>query len=136
MAAADPLEREVLEANQSFYRAFNQRDFAAMSALWAERAPVACLHPGQPLLVGREAVLRSWREILTTSPGFTLRSDDASVQLFGDTAIVYCYEGGDDTPAHLAVTNVFVREDGVLRMVHHHAGPLSAPRARRSQLFN
>jgi len=26
-------------------------------------------------------------------------------------AIVYCYEGVDDEPAHLVATNVFVRED-------------------------
>ena len=36
----------VLAANLEFYRAFTMRDVAAMDALWARDAPVACLHPG------------------------------------------------------------------------------------------
>ncbi|MBO0736369.1 MAG: nuclear transport factor 2 family protein, partial [Alphaproteobacteria bacterium] len=36
----------VLAANLEFYRAFAARDLAAMDVLWAQRAPVACLHPG------------------------------------------------------------------------------------------
>jgi hypothetical protein len=53
------------------------------------------------------------------------------VSLVGDTAIVTCYEGGSDEPAHLAATNVFVLEDEAWRMVHHHAGPLARPVQRR-----
>jgi hypothetical protein len=47
----DDDEREaVLAANRAFYRAFNDRDFAAMDALWAPTGPVVCLHPGHPPL--------------------------------------------------------------------------------------
>jgi ketosteroid isomerase-like protein len=124
-------ENEVLAANARFYRAFSEGDLASMNALWAEHAPVACLHPGQPLLLGRDAVLRSWRDILEHQPGFELSTQEPSVQLFGDTAIVYCYEAASDQPARLAATNVFVLEGQAWRMVHHHAGPLSEPRAPR-----
>lgn len=121
-------ERAVLAANAAFYRAFNDGDYAAMSEVWATQAPVACLHPGASLLLGRAAVLGSWGQILRQKPGFTLRCDEPKAQLFGNTAVVYCYEGGDDQPAHLVATNVFVREARGWRMVHHHAGPLSEPR--------
>lgn len=94
------------------------------------RAPVACFHPGSPALVGRPAVLESWRQILGGCPGFALRCDQPVAHVVGDAAIVTCYEGSDDDPAHLAATNVFVFEDGTWRMVHHHAGPLSRPVAR------
>ena len=120
-------ERAVLAANAAFYRAFNAGDYAAMSEIWAAHSPVACLHPGAPLLIGREAVLGSWRAMLRGGPGFTLRCDGPKAQLFGTTAVVYCYEGSDAQPAHLVATNVFVREDRGWRMVHHHAGPLSNP---------
>jgi ketosteroid isomerase-like protein len=129
MTHAPKSENEVLAANARFYRAFSEGDLASMNALWAEQAPVACLHPGQPLLLGRDAVLRAWREILEHQRGIELSSQEPRVQLFGDTAIVYCYEAVSDQPAHLAATNVFVLEGPAWRMVHHHAGPLAEPRA-------
>ena len=127
MTEEDETEQAVLVANAQFYRNFNEGDAEAMGELWAARSPVACLHPGESLLVGRQQVLRRWREILATRPAFTLRCDRPTVQVFGATAIVYCYEAGNDEPAHLAATNVFVREGDGWRMVHHHAGPLAAP---------
>jgi hypothetical protein len=68
---------------------------------------------------------------LQHQPGIELSSQEPNVQLFGDTAIVYCYEAASGEPAHLAATNVFVREGAAWRMVHHHAGPLAEPRAPR-----
>ncbi|MBV8937825.1 MAG: nuclear transport factor 2 family protein, partial [Alphaproteobacteria bacterium] len=50
----------VLAANLEFYRAFAIRDLAAMDALWARQAPVACLHPGWSALKDREAIMESW----------------------------------------------------------------------------
>ncbi len=123
-------EASVLGANATFYRAFTGGDYAAMSELWAQRAPVTCLHPGAPVVVGRSAVLDTWRQLLGGSSRIELRCDQPLVHLLGEAAIVTCYEGTGDDPAHLAATNVFVREDGAWRMVHHHAGPLSRP-ARR-----
>jgi hypothetical protein len=57
-------QAEVLEANATFYRAFTEGDYDTMSALWAERAPVTCFHPGARALIGRSAVLDTWRQIL------------------------------------------------------------------------
>ena len=55
----------VLAANLEFYRAFAARDLAAMDALWARRAPVACLHPGWTALKDRDAIIESWAGILS-----------------------------------------------------------------------
>jgi ketosteroid isomerase-like protein len=121
------IEAALLRANADFYRAFNKGDYAAMSALWATRAPVACFHPTSHVLLGRKAVLDSWRQILRGTPSFPMRCDRAVVHVAGDAGIVTCYEGNGDHPAHLAATNVFVLEDGGWHMVHHHAGPLASP---------
>lgn len=129
MTEDDEAIQAVLAANARFYRAFNERDTVAMAELWAAHSPVACLHPGESLLVGRQQVLRRWHEIMGPLPPFTLRCDRPTVQVFGTTALVYCYEGGDDELAHLAVTNVFVREGEDWHMVHHHAGPMATPLA-------
>jgi len=129
MASADHGRNEaaILLANAAFYRAFSQGDHAAMSELWARRAPVTCFHPLAPVLIGRRAVLASWLEILRESPPFELRCDHPVVHVFDGVAVVTCYEGNGDHPAHLAATNVFVLEAGHWRMVHHQAGPLSEP---------
>jgi len=121
------LEAEVLAANAAFYRAFATRDVAAMEALWASEAPIACTHPAWPVLVGRRDVLRSWRGILENPDAPSVEQRGAVVHLAGDAAIVLCRELVNDTP--LEATNVFVREDGAWRIVHHHASAV-APNVR------
>jgi len=120
-------EVAILEANQEFYRAFSHGDFAAMSQLWAEQAPTACLHPGMNVITGRSAILNTWRQILDQVAGIEMSCRTPRVHWLGEVAFVTCLEANDSQPAHLAATNVFVLEAGRWRMVHHHAGPLSEP---------
>jgi len=128
-------EREVLEANTAFYAAFARKDAEAMDALWAREAPVACVHPGWEPLLGREAVLDSWRRILLGGGAPPeIRCERASVHVQGDWAWVVCVEvlpGGV-----LAATNLFVREEGRWRMVHHHASPMAPPPRRPAGFRN
>jgi ketosteroid isomerase-like protein len=112
----------VLAANLEFYRAFAARDFAAMEALWARSAPVACTHPGWTPLTDRDEILASWRGILANPDSPRAACHDEEVFLWGEVAMVICEEA---LPGNtLTATNLFVREDGAWRMVHHHAGPV------------
>ena len=116
----------LLSANEAFYDAFDTADLDAMSAIWASEHAVACLHPGAPPIFGREAVLRSWVEILTAPQRPAIQCVDPQAIAFHESGMVICREvlpGGA-----LAATNVFVREGGVWRIVHHQAGPLSGLR--------
>jgi ketosteroid isomerase-like protein len=126
------VEAEVLLANQSFYRAFSEGDFPKMMELWAHVAPVACIHPGMAPLAGRAAVLKSWASILRRPPPQSMRCEQPHVLLFGTTALVTCYEGSGENPAHLAATNIFALEENQWRLVHHQAGPLMHPLAASS----
>jgi ketosteroid isomerase-like protein len=112
----------VLAANLEFYRAFAMRDLAAMDALWARHAPVACLHPGWTALTDRDAIISSWTNILSNPGAPQIACFDERVLLFGDTALVLCEEELDG--GTLAASNFFVREDGVWRLAHHHAGQI------------
>lgn len=123
MAAED----EVRAANEAFYAAFRARDFPAMRALWAEHAPALCVHPGWDVLRGRDEVLASWERILANPTAPAIEGTDVDVALFGEVAIVTCREAERGRAAGLVATNVFVREDGAWRIVHHHAGPLASP---------
>jgi len=125
-------EAAVLEANQEFYQCFSRGDYQAMSELWAKLVPVACLHPGAMLLVGRRAVLSSWRRLLDAAPAWKMVSRDATVHLLGQVAFVTCLEANGDQPAHLVATNIFALEEGRWRLVHHHAGPLGAPQPAKA----
>lgn len=112
----------LLAAHQAFYDAFRDHDLAAMEQLWAVHAPVACIHPGWPALVGRGPVLASWRRILSEGGRFEIRCASPIVHaLHDEAAFVTCVEVVPE--GQLAATNVFVREDGAWRLVHHHSGP-------------
>lgn len=113
-------EQEVIKANQAFYTAFRTRDLAAMEAVWARTADISVIHPGWPNVSGRKNVMESWRGILTGGASPEIRSVNPKTYIHGDTAFVVCYE--DVGRALLIATNIFIREDGAWRMVHHQAG--------------
>lgn len=107
-----------LDANTAFYRALADGDYAAMDLLWARTVPVACIHPGWPVIRGRDPVMESWRAIMRNPP--TIARESAAGHLLGPLAAITCVERIGSAP--LAATNLFVIEDGAWRMIHHHAG--------------
>ena len=119
----------VLAANLEVDRAFTARDRAAMNALWARRAPVACLHPGWTALTDRDAIIQSWEGILSSPDAPRIACFDEQVLLYGDVALVLCEEELDG--GTLAASNVFIREDGEWRIAHHHAGQIVRRHAER-----
>ena len=116
-------EADILAANTAYYRAFASADFAAMSRIWADDN-VSCIHPGWPVLLGRQAILESYREILRSPNQERIEPRNETVIAAGEEARVICVEfvGG----AALAATNMFKRVAGAWRMTHHQAGPIAA----------
>merc|ERR1719491_2669005 len=51
----------VLQANSQFYRAFSNKDFKAMEALWLHDSVAVCIHPAREPFVGAGDILNSWR---------------------------------------------------------------------------
>lgn len=123
---------DVLAANQAFYDAFAVGDLPGMSRIWAEVEPVACIHPGGPALHGRDLVMESWRQILGSGNRPGVRCRGAEAFLLGETAFVICYEelGG----GVLAATNLFARQAGAWRLVHHQAGPTMPPQQQQQPM--
>lgn len=114
-------EQAVLLANEAFYRAFTDRDEKAMRELWAVEAEVVCIHPGWAPLESLPAVMESWGAILGNADAPVVRCRDPRVNMIGDVAVVVCYEVVGQ--GVLVATNMFVREKGLWKMVHHQAGP-------------
>ncbi|MEW5849264.1 MAG: nuclear transport factor 2 family protein [Myxococcota bacterium] len=112
----------VLAANAAFYEAFAKQDLCAMDEVWAQDAPVACLHPGWRPLVGRPEVMTSWAVILNGGNAPPVRYAAATAHVMGGFAYVLCTE--DLPQGKLVATNVFILEGSAWKMVHHHASPM------------
>lgn len=112
-------EGGLLAANGDFYAAFAAGDFGAMDALWARKAPVACIHPGWPPVHGRDQVMGTWTDILRNPPRPAVRPFGQRAMLLGDVGLVIGFEAIGD--ARLVATNLYVREGGAWKMVHHQA---------------
>lgn len=117
-------ESDVLAANEAFYDAFAARDIPAMEAIWSGRKDIACVHPGWDAIVGRSEVLSSWRAILSSPEAPNVLCAGAIAHVLGDVAYVLCNEILQN--AELCATNLFMREDGAWKLVHHHAGPIAS----------
>lgn len=113
----------ILAANAAYYRAFAAGDFAGMSGVWAQD-DVSCIHPGWPVLIGRKAVLGSYRDILSNPMQEPIEHRDNRALVAGGEGRVFCVEivGG----MALAATNWFRRVEGAWRMIHHQASPIAA----------
>lgn len=113
----------ILAANAAFYAAFAAGDFAALAAIWAEQETISCIHPGWPAIVGRTAVIGSWREILNNPARPQIVCAEPYAIVDGDHGRVICIELVDGAP--LAATNSFRLVQGAWRLVHHQSSPLA-----------
>jgi ketosteroid isomerase-like protein len=112
----------ILAANAAYYRAFTTGDFVAMNRIWADDG-VSCIHPGWPALVGRPAILESYRNILGSPSRVRIVHRDETAIIAGDEARVLCVELVQG--AALAATNWYRRVHGAWRMIHHQASPIA-----------
>lgn len=121
-------------AEAAFYAAFAQCDFKAMEAVWAEDN-IVCIHPGSSVLMGRDAVMRSWANMLLNAEPPNIRINLLSRTL-NDAVAVHVVEEhissgfGDTASISLVLaTNVYRKEADGWRMFEHHA---SVPRFQRT----
>lgn len=125
MAHPDAMSDEIslLAANQAYYRAFSANDYASMSTVWGED-DISCVHPGWPALIGRDAVLASYRDILRNPRQEPIQHRNEKTILSGTEGRVFCVEIVGE--AALMATNWFRLVDGAWRLVHHQASPLAS----------
>ena len=109
----------VLQANMDFYAAFARGDMEQMDNLWSQAEDLTCIHPGWQALVGRHAVMESWRSILANPP--QVRCVGARAFVNATCAYVICYEGLEE--GMLVATNIFRKEEQGWCVIHHQAGP-------------
>ena len=130
---AEADEAAAAAANAEFYAAFEAADLDRMDTLWDVDGlePVSCVHPGWPLIRGRQRVLRSWAVIMANTAYIQFVLTDVTVAVLGEVAVVTCDENiltsaepGD--AGQVAATNIFRRRDGRWRLWVHHGSPVLA----------
>jgi ketosteroid isomerase-like protein len=118
-----PDRAALLAANEAFYRAFARADMAAMLDIWTTGPLASCTHPGWPPLTDRDEIAESWRRIFEGQSAIAVAIAGAMAFAHGECGYVLCYERIGDSV--MAATNIFRREGGRWRLVHHQAGPVA-----------
>ena len=115
----------VLAANEAFYDAFQRGSLDAMKRILSGGDYVRVTHPGSGCIVGRQQVIQSWDYVFQSSRDMSIELADVEVHVGGDMALVTCTEllEAGATVGRISATNVFEREQGEWRVVHHQGGP-------------
>ncbi|MBL1068587.1 nuclear transport factor 2 family protein [Streptomyces sp. 7-21] len=127
-------------ANAALYDALEQGDLDAVAEQWLDEG-VSVVHPGWPVLSGRDEVLRSYALIMASTEYIQFFLTDVEVSVQGDTALVTCTEnilsGGPAEPDGSAgplvgglvvATNVFRRTPDGWKIWSHHGSPVLVER--------
>ncbi|KAK3263243.1 hypothetical protein CYMTET_27941 [Cymbomonas tetramitiformis] len=115
----------ILGAHSAFYNAFKNLDIKAMSKVWGEGEAVRCTHPGGLCIYGRNKVLSSWESIFNVATSMEIRydPDEVKVHINGEIAFTTCaelVESNGVVVAKFNATNIFERQQGEWKIVHHH----------------
>lgn len=128
-------EEEVREASRQFYAALNQMlrgDAGPMGEAWSLGDDVTTMHPLGGREIGREKVRKSWAQVASLATGGHVELRGQHLQVGGDLACETGEEHGHgefgkhQVQLDHRVTNVYRREGGVWKVVHHHADPSPA----------
>ena len=120
---------EVTAASAQFYAALNQMlsgHQGAMNAIWSHSATATTMHPIGGREVGWAAIRATWDQVASIASGGQVTLADQLLSVEGDTAYEVGYERGHGTLAgervaiDQRVTNIYRRENGAWKVVHHH----------------
>ena len=122
-------EDEVRETSKKFYAALSSMlngDAGPLSEIWSHGAEVSTMHPIGGREVGWDQVRNSWEQVAQLASGGEGKLTDQVIQVVGDAAYELGIERGQVTLAgqpvtiEHRVTNIYRREAGAWKVVHHH----------------
>lgn len=116
----------VEEANEKFYQAFRTGNLLLMSQIWGTGAHIQCIHPAAECIANREQVMNSWKIILGSGQKMQIDLEDVRIYATDTEAFVTLIEvvNTDDSKGRVAATNIFEKQKGSWKLVHHHGSPV------------
>ena len=122
-------ESDVRKASEKFYAAMNRMgndEMGAMSDVWAHGPTVTAMHPMGGRTMGRDVVRDSFDQVASMATDSKIGLNAQFIQVHGDVACELGVEHGEfkmaGQPVSLEhrVTNLYKREGGMWRLIHHH----------------
>ena len=123
------IENDVRAASEKFYSALNRMlngDAVPLGDIWSHSATVTTMHPIGGREVGWDQVRGSWEQVAQLTTHGQVSLSDQFIQVAGDAAYELGVEHGQFTLAgqpvtgDCRVTNIYRRESGAWKIVHHH----------------
>ncbi|MFC6939049.1 YybH family protein [Salinirubellus sp. GCM10025818] len=123
-------EADVRAASDQFYSALEEMangDAGSMADIWSHEDDVTTMHPIGGREEGWDAVRESWEGVASSSADGTVTRTDQIIRVIGNSAYELCTESASMTfgaePISLEgrATNVYRKENGEWKVVHHHA---------------
>ena len=124
------VENEIRQASEQFYAALNREingDPGPMMEVWSHGSEVSTMHPLGGINVGWEDVRAGWEQAAQAiSEGQVSLEDLVVLPLADDVAYTVGTEhgqakfGSDTVGVDWRVTNIYRREGGEWKIVHHH----------------
>lgn len=123
-------EDEVREASDQFYAALNRMangDAGPMMEVWSHTSDVSTMHPIGGREVGWEQVRGPWEQVAAIASDGQITLADSLIWVVGDLAYQVGTEAGEiqlgehGVSFEERVTNIYRREAGAWKIVHHHS---------------
>jgi ketosteroid isomerase-like protein len=122
-------EDEVRAASEKFYAALNRMlngDPGSLNDIWSHGASVTAMHPIGGREIGWDQVRKSFEQVSQLTSAGQVRLSDQIIQIAGDVAYELGVErarftlAGQPVAGNCRVTNIYRRESGSWKVVHHH----------------
>jgi ketosteroid isomerase-like protein len=129
MEANMSAESEVRSASERFYLALNRMahgERGTMADVWSHDAGATAMHPIGGRDVGWDQIAGAFDNVAGIASGGNIQLKDQLIQVAGDMAYEVGIEAGTLTLGGIKaaiehrVTNIYRREGGAWKVVHHH----------------
>ena len=121
---------EVRKASEQFYTAMNgmlDGDAGPLADIWSHGKEVTTMHPVGGREVGWDEVWGKWQSAAKLFSGGHIKLDDQIIRVAGDFAYEVGIEkgvakhSGNEVSVDCRATNIYRKEAGTWKIVHHHA---------------
>ena len=122
-------EDEVRKASNQFYAGLNRMangNAKPLAEIWSHSTAVTAMHPIGGREVGWDAVGKSFEQVAQLSSDGKIELKDQLIHVVGDVAYEVGVEdgqfklAGEEVSFEIRITNIYQREAGGWKMIHHH----------------
>jgi ketosteroid isomerase-like protein len=120
---------EVREASKKFYERLNRMangETNTFADVWSQNESATAMHPIGGRDVGWKEVENSFNQVAGVASDGKVELKDQLIRVLGDAAFEVGIEkaqfkvAGMEVKAEIRVTNIYQKENGSWKMVHHH----------------